>query len=208
MLVRKRPCPCGSGRPARHCCGRFRRLKDEEVASAFLGRQARKARDLIGPFSPAALDALRREAASLPTRCDTFTDALLTAGDEVAAVVERIGRAVARVQGRPAKERAGILESVVRRGDSPLARVAVAKAIIALREAGTVDEHLAAAVLVSLPNGVSLLTEAALLEAGVVVAGVESRPAHLESGEVPGPPVSTISAAEAAPAWPTTRATA
>lgn len=148
--MRRRTCPCGSGRLARDCCGRFRRLSASEVALAYLGRQIRDARELLIPFSPTAVAALREEAATLPARCDLFTDALRAAPERV----------IRQVRGH---------------ADTPVVRAAVARAVIALREAGTVDEHLAAAALIDLTQAHSAVCEAAMDQADAA-ARVASRP--------------------------------
>ncbi|MHB8463496.1 MAG: hypothetical protein ACYDH6_13775 [Acidimicrobiales bacterium] len=135
MLLLNRACQCGSGRRARDCCGRFRHLSSEEVAQAYLSRQARQARDVVGPFSTAAVAALQTEAATLPERCALFSDALVSTRH-------------------------------VRRGvDTPTVRAALVKATIALREAGAVDEHLAAATIIDLTQPSSAVCDAAMAEA-------------------------------------------
>ncbi|GAC1591240.1 MAG: hypothetical protein NVS3B21_09540 [Acidimicrobiales bacterium] len=176
MLVGKRSCPCGTGRPARDCCGRFRRLSDAEIARSYLSRQARAARDLIGPFSPAALVTIQAEAAGLPARLpDVFAAALLSANVGVAGDVRRLAKAIQRADTVGASP-AGVRTS---RADSPVARAAVAKAMIALREAGTIDEHVTAASLVELSAGRSALMEAALFQAAndLATAGLQVGPA-------------------------------
>lgn len=174
-LVRKRPCPCGTGRPARDCCGRFRRLSDAEIARSYLSRQARQARDLVGPFSPQALHALQTEAATLPGRHDTFTDALLAAPDSVSGEIRRMARALQRRSEAGDEITAPRLSAT--RADTPMARVAVAKALLALREEGVVDEHIVAAAVIELAGGPSPLAAAAVIQAAGVVAGVMGRPA-------------------------------
>jgi hypothetical protein len=134
MLVRNRPCACGSGRLARDCCGRFRRLSSTEIAAAYLGRQARQAREVLGPFSASAVATLQAEAATLPDRCDVFEIAL------GAAHIHRVD-------------------------DTPAVRVALAKAVLALRESGTIDEHLAAAAILDLTGARSQLCDAARRQA-------------------------------------------
>jgi len=171
-LVRKRPCPCGSGRPARDCCGRFRRFDEEEIASAYLRRQARVARDLICPFAPSALATLQAEAATLPEQTTAFTDALLVAREPVSSTLRGVVRLLERTAGAGPAPPTEVLRSTLRRADTPVARVAVAKAMVALREDGMVDEHLAAAALVELVGGRSPLTEAALLGAAGAIAGL------------------------------------
>ncbi len=148
MQMRRRTCSCGSGRLARDCCGRFRRLSASEVALAYLGRQIRDARELLIPFSPEAVAVLREEAASLPARCDLFVDVLR-------AMPERVIRP--------------------RGGDSATLRAAVARAVIALREAGAVDEHLAAAALIDLTQEHSPVCDAAVAQARQVERVVAPR---------------------------------
>jgi hypothetical protein len=139
-------------------------VSERQAAVAFLARQARQARDLIGPFSAAALATLQTEAASLPGRCEQVTTALLAARDPVVPDIRRVGRALVRDNGG--------VGPAVRRADSPMARVAVAKAFVALREAGVVDEHLAAAAIIDLVSTRSVVAEAAVLQAGAADAGV------------------------------------
>lgn len=185
-LVRRRPCPCGTGRPARDCCGRFRRLSEAEIARSYLSRQARAARDLIGPFSPAALDALQAEAAGLPARYDVFTAAILAAPDAVTTEVRRLAGAMKRqsastIEGPTPRLRPD-------RADSPMARVAVTKALVALREEGAIDEHLAAAAVIELAAGPSRLVGAALVEAAITLAGLSGREAPAPTASWSGQP--------------------
>ena len=167
-MVRARPCRCGSGRPAPSCCGRFRRVSDLSAAAGYLARQARQARDVVGPFSATGLAALQAEAASVPRRCDLVTAALVAAREPVITDIRHVARAIQReTSGR----RVGALDAALRRADTPMARVAVAKAFVSLREAGSVDEHLVAAALIELSGGRSPITEAALLQAGTALCG-------------------------------------
>ena len=171
LLILKRPCSCGSGRDARNCCGLFRLVSQRDAASAYLSRQARHARDLIGPFSPAATTTLRAEAATLPARCEVFTDALLASREPVGSEVRKVALALERSRSGQLGSRhvLAALESA----DSPMARVAVAKALITMREAGYIDEYLAAAALLELAEVASPITEAALLAAGRSIAGLD-----------------------------------
>jgi hypothetical protein len=131
-----------------------RRERASDAATSFLGRQARGARDLIGPFSADAVASLQEEAALLPESYDLFAESLLSANG-VAADLRDVRRMIGR----------GAPDAAVRRADTPEARVAVALTLVALRESGEIDEHLAAAALLELVNGRSPLTEAALVRA-------------------------------------------
>ena len=174
-----RSCACGSGRKRGECCGWFRRVDEARAASAYLIRQARPARDLVGPFSPAALASLQTEAADLATGCPQFAEALLGSKDPVASDVRRIARAIEQGRGSDAA-----LHVAVRRADTPMARVAIARALTIVREAGLADEHVVAAALLELAAGPSPITEIALQIAAAglvrrapVTVGV-GRPAH------------------------------
>jgi len=135
----------------------------------------------VGPFSTAALVSLQAEAADLATQCPQFAEALLGSRDPVAADVRRVARAIE--QG-PAAEAA--LRGALRRADTPMARVAVARALLVVREAGLADEHVVAAAMLELAAGPSPspITELALHAAAAglvrrarVTVGV-GRPAH------------------------------
>jgi hypothetical protein len=168
LLVRKRPCSCGSGRPRHDCCGWLHRVDQGHAASAYLARQARPARDLVGPFSTAALTSLQAEAAELAHRCPQFAAALLRAGDRVAGDVRRVARARALDRGPGA---GSLFRDAVRRADTPMARVAVARALVAVREAGLADEHVVAAAVLELAAGPSPITEIAVCAAAAELAG-------------------------------------
>jgi hypothetical protein len=182
-LLRNRPCSCGSGRPARRCCGWFRRVGEGEAAAAYLGRQTRGARDVLAPFAPSAIAALQGEAATLMKLAERVPAALLAAGDAVAADVRRIARALARPGGT---EGDLMVRGAVRRADTAPARATVARLFLTLREAGVVDEHLAAAALLDLIGERSRVSEAALLEAGKVLAGQPTGPAAGQTGPAVG----------------------
>jgi hypothetical protein len=158
-LVRPRPCPCGSGRLARDCCGRFARPSEADVGRAYLRRQARAARELLAPFSPAGFDGLRRELAGLPWSEETIAAAL---SGRAAAEVSRLVGAAAK---RDEQSSGALIRAVVGQAGLPIARVALAKAVIALRQEGALDEHLAAAAILDLDGPKSELLAAALLHA-------------------------------------------
>ena len=162
-LVRPRPCPCGSGRVARDCCGRFTRLSEADVARAYLHRQARPARDLVAPFSPGGFDGLRRELAGLPDKQPTVAAALT---GRAAGEVARLVNAAAH---RDEESSRSLIRAVVGQADLPLARVSLAKAVIALREDRTIDEHLAAAAILDLDGPKSELLAAALRRAAAAM---------------------------------------
>jgi hypothetical protein len=142
--------------PRGACCGWFG-VDEGRAAAAYLSRQARPARDLVGPFSAMGLASLQAEAADLPRRCPQFSEALLGSGDPVVSDLRSVARAM---------ERGAAFEPLVRRAlqhaDTPMARVAIARALLLAREAGLADEHVVAAAMLELAAGPSPITEAAL----------------------------------------------
>jgi hypothetical protein len=153
--------------PRRACCGWFR-VDEGRAASAYLARQARPARDLVGPFSAIGLASLQAEAADLARRCPQFSEVLLGSREPVVGDLRRVARAI---------ERGPAFEPLVRRAvhaaDTPMARVAVARALLLVREADLADEHVVAAAMLELAAGPSPITEVALRStaAGLVRAG-------------------------------------
>ncbi len=174
LLVSKRLCSCGSGAPRRVCCGWFR-VDDGRAAAAYLTRQARPARDVVGPFSSLGLASLQAEAAELARQCPQFAEVLLGSRDPVASDLRQVARALER---GPAFE--PLVRRALQRADTPMARVAIARALLLVREAGLADEHVTAAAMIELASGPSPLTQTALRAAAAWLvrggrAGVRSR---------------------------------
>jgi len=167
-LGRSTACTCGSGRLARDCCGRFHRISDEDAARAHVRRHAQVVRDLLTPFSAAGLEGLRREMLALPQTHGELSAAVTDAPDSA--------RLIAAAGQRPAYISASVGAALVRT-DLALARVALTKAIVRLREAGTIDDYVAAAALVDLDSSPSgLLTTA--VEQAAMSAGRRDAPIH------------------------------
>lgn len=64
-LGRNQPCPCGSGRKAKRCCGVSRGPSEEQLARSFLSSQAQRWAPLLAPCTQHELDGLFEEAARL-----------------------------------------------------------------------------------------------------------------------------------------------
>jgi len=116
------------------------------------------------------------EAVTLPARCDLFTDTLLVSREPVGSEVRKLARALERSRSGQLGSRQVL--AALESADSPMARVAVAKALVIMREAGHIDEYLAAAAFLELAAVASPITEAALLAAGRSVAGLDLPPAE------------------------------
>jgi hypothetical protein len=155
--------------PRRVCCGWFG-VDEGRAASSYLARQARPARDLVGPFSALGLASLQAEAAELARRCPQFSEALLGSREPVVGDLRRVARAIER---GPAFE--ALVRRAVQAADTPMARVAIARALLLVREEGLADEHVVAAAMLELAAGPSPITEVALraAAAGLARAGRE-----------------------------------
>jgi hypothetical protein len=105
------------------------------------------------------MDGLRRELSLLPDSQALVGAAL---GERAAAEVSKLVLAAAKRDG-PAGD--ALIATVVGRAGLPMARVALAKAVIALREEGALDEHLAAAAILDVDGPQSTLLAAALRRA-------------------------------------------
>jgi hypothetical protein len=146
-------------------------VDEGHAASAYLSRQARPARDLVGPFSAMGLASLQAEAAELARQCPQFAEALLGSREPVASDLRHVARAIER---GPAFE--PLVRRALERADTPSARVAVARALLLVREAGLADEHVVAAAMLELSAGPSPVTEAALrMAASGLVRGGDGR---------------------------------
>ena len=171
---RNQPCGCGSGRKAKRCCGVRRGPSEAELAKAFVAEQRRAAvpvlRRAISDVDD--LTELYEAVAQLPKldlACQLRLPRLLW------PELERLRMAV--IDDDPG----GIelaLPAALARVDSPLVRAELARAVLALREAGRVEEAVAAAALVDLDCAEALVREA-LLAALAVDGGVSRTPGGL-----------------------------
>jgi hypothetical protein len=132
-------------------------LSEGEAARGYLHRQAHEARELLFAFSPSGLAGLQSELEALPSITPALRDALFEAA---APEVTRLAGATTR---RPADEVAGFVRVMVGRVDSPLARVGLARVVVAMREDAGIDDYLAAAALVDLDSAHSVLLCATVL---------------------------------------------
>jgi hypothetical protein len=116
-----------------------------------LHRQARGARETLFPFSPSGLAGLQSELEALPSSSDVLVEALVEA---MPGGLSRLTEGASRHSG---DEVAGYVRVMIGRVDSPLARVSLARVVVAMREQRTVDDYLAAAALVDLDSPHSVL---------------------------------------------------
>jgi SEC-C motif len=170
---RNEPCPCGSGRKAKRCCGVERGPSEESLARAFLAHAGREAAGGLLRISDAELNELVEAVSELPA-LDLSLQVQLP--ELASPALERLCQTVADDDpDAPSAPFADVLETI----DTPVERARLARAIIGLRAAGKVHPELAAAAVVDLASGSCEFLAAALLEAVAVRGGAVSTPAGI-----------------------------
>lgn len=172
---RNEPCWCGSAVKAKRCCGVRRGPSGPELAKAFLVEQRRASSpalrkaiddidDLIELYEAVA------ELPSLDLSCQLRLPRLLS------PELERLRSAITDDD---ADEIQQALPDALARIDNVFVRVELARAVIALREAGRVTEEVVAAALLDLDSDADALVRAALLAALAVDCGAARTPSGL-----------------------------
>lgn len=170
---RNRPCPCGSGRKAKRCCGVERGPCEESLARAYLSHASRDASGTLARVSDADFERLLDRLVDLPRRDLSLQVELPTL---FSPELDRLCDAVADDDEEAAE---GPLGEVLRTIDTPLERARLARAVIAQHEAGKLDGRLAAAALIDLSCRSRALLCASLLEAVAVRVGATRTPAGI-----------------------------
>jgi hypothetical protein len=168
---RNQPCPCGSGRKAKRCCGVEGGPSEASLARAFLAHASRRAAWELRNVPDAELGELFDDLWELPA-VDLSLQVELP--KLVSPELDRLCDAVAEDDPDPE-----LLDAVVRVIDGLTERARLARAVIAQAERGAIDARLAAAALVDLGSDSRRLVRAGLLEAVAVRVGVARTPAGI-----------------------------
>jgi SEC-C motif len=172
---RNQPCPCGSGVKAKRCCGVRRGPSETELAKAFLREQCRVSSPLLRRVINDVDDLIELYAAvaELPRMdlsCQLRLPRLLS------PELERLRSAIVDDDVDELEE---ALPDALVQVDNPLVRADLARAVIALREAGRIAEEVAAAALLDLDSDADALVREALVAAVAVDCGATPTPAGL-----------------------------
>jgi hypothetical protein len=159
-------CPCGSGRKVKRCCGVRRGPSEDELAKAFLAVEARIAGGVLEDADREELAGLVEELGGLPATDGSLRWPLPRLW------TPELDRLAAALAGEDLEAVRASLPVVVRRLDSPGGRVRLARAVLARRDAGAVEERLAAAAVIDLACASTMLVRASVLEAVAVAVGV------------------------------------
>jgi SEC-C motif len=171
---RNQPCPCGSGRKAKRCCGIRRGPSQAELARAFVAEQCRAVAPLLrrrisGPDDLIELYAAVAELPQVDLSCQLRLPRLLS------LELERLRMALVDDDPEEVEE---ALPAALARVDTPMVRAELARAVLALRDAGRIEEMVAATALLDLDSADALMGEALLAALGVD-GGVARTPAGL-----------------------------
>ena len=167
---RNQPCPCGSGRKSKRCCGVEGGPSGESLARALLAHGSREAAWELGSVSERELGELLGGLVELP-ELDLSLHAELP--KLLSPQLDRLCDAFVADDLDAAEEPFGELLQAI---DTPMERARLARAVIALRARGGLDARLAAAALNDLASGSRELVGACLLRAVAVRAGVARTP--------------------------------
>ena len=165
---RNKPCPCGSGRKVKRCCGVERGPSEESLARAFLAHACREAATELRRLSDAELGELFEGLWDLP-RADLSLQVELP--NLISPALNRLCDAVAEDDPDPE-----LLETIVEVIDTPIERARLARAAITQAKAKTIEEKLANAALLDLGSDSRRLLRASVLQAVAVRVGIARTP--------------------------------
>jgi hypothetical protein len=173
-IGRNQPCRCGSKKKTKHCCGVPHGPSDSELAKAFLATQADDAARRLIRLSEDELHELFDEMLDLPER---HLSLQLPLPKLLSPELEALRYAIDDDDPDAADEH---LAPALKQIDNPLQRAALAQAVIALTNTGTIDATVADAAILDLDShGTSALMRTSLLHALSVSVGASRTPAGL-----------------------------
>src|SRR3954467_6762378 len=171
---RNQPCPCGSGRKTKRCCGQTRGPSQDQLARAHVAQLARQAVPDLAGLSDRALDRLWDGLMDLPGADFSL---LVTLPKLIGPDLQRLRKSIEHDDpdwGRDA------LTAVHQQIDTPQQRARLADAIIRLRDQNRINRRQAAYALLDLDSRSTRFIAASLLEAVAVSIGVNRTPGGLQ----------------------------
>jgi SEC-C motif len=170
---RNEPCPCGSGRKTKRCCGQTRGPSKDQLARAHLARLAQQAIPDLAGLSDHALDHLWEELMDLPS---VDYSLLVTLPKLIGPDLQRLREAIEHDDPDWGWD---ALTAVAKQIDTPQQRARLADAIVRLRDQHRLNRRQAAYALLDLSTRSTRLIAASLLEAVAVSIGASRTPGGL-----------------------------
>jgi hypothetical protein len=170
---RNDPCPCGSGRKTKHCCGEHHGPSHEQLARAHIAELFHQTVDELRGLSDHALDRLWESLLDLPA---LDLSLLVTLPKLIGPDLQRLRESIERDDPDWGWD---ALTAVHKQIDTPQQRARLADAIIRLRDQGRINHRQAAYALLDLHTKSTRLIAASLLEAVAVQVGAHRTPGGL-----------------------------
>jgi hypothetical protein len=170
---RNQPCPCGSGRKTKRCCGQQRGPSDEQLARAHVAQLARQAVPDLAGLSDRALDHLWEGLIDLPR---TDLSLLVTLPKLIGPDLQHLRESI---QHDDPDRGWDAFTPVAKQIDTPQQRARLADTIARLRDQHRINRRQAAYALLDLDSRSTRFIGASLLEAVAVSVGVNRTPGGL-----------------------------
>ena len=170
---RNDPCPCGSGRKTKRCCGQQRGPSDEQLARARLATLAHDAARDLFDLSEEELDELWEDLFDYPT-IDLSLHVKLP--ELITPELERLRDAIADDDPRRGWDE---LRTITNQIDTPQQRVRLAEAILRFRGERRLTRTEAAYAIFHLSTPDQRLLAASLIHAVAVAVGASRTPGGL-----------------------------
>ena len=171
---RNEPCPCGSGRKVKRCCGQQRGPSEDQLARAHVAILARQAAPDIADLCDDDLDDLWEELLDLPAIDITL---LVELPKLITPDLHRLRDSIADDDPDWGWD---ALTAVAAQIDTPRQRAQLADALVALRDQRRVGRHQAAAAILDLDSRSTRFIGASLLEAVALSVGAARTPGGLQ----------------------------
>ena len=171
---RNEPCPCGSGRKVKRCCGQQRGPSDDDLARAHIAILARQAAPDITDLSDYALDDLWEQLLDLPALDISL---LVELPKLITPDLQRLQEAITADDPDWGWD---ALTAVATQIDTPLQRARLADALVTLRNHHRIDREQAAAAIIDLDSRSTRFIAASLLETIALSVGVTHTPGGLQ----------------------------
>ena len=162
---RNNPCPCGSGRKVKRCCGEHRGPGENDLACAYLAHQARDAAPRLRHLDEDELRELFDDLFELPELDLALS---ITLPQLLTPHLQRLFDAI-KADDPDAGDQ--VIPKILDQLDTPVERARLARAIIDLRDTKRLDTLLAAAAIIDLDSRSRILLNACLVHAAFIHTG-------------------------------------
>jgi SEC-C motif len=170
---RNDPCPCGSGRKVKRCCGQSRGPGEDDLARGYLAHQARAAGRRLRGLNDDELRDLFDELFELPKLDLALT---ITLPQLLTPDLQHLFDAVKADDPDAGDE---VIPAILDSLDTPVERARLAQTIIHLRDTKRLDPLLAATAIIDLDSRSRILLNACLIHTAFIHTGVARTPGGL-----------------------------